>query len=230
MYVSVADVRAEGITVADASDERIEAIIRLAERYIERVTGRFFEPRPQSLTIDGPSGRVLRLGHPIIRIDVVAVDSSSATTPVPIDPSSYRVYNRHLTQGLLIPDDRDDPRIELVRGGDASVGLDAIWPCGVQNVRVAGVFGYTDPDGSPMGVTPMLIRHTTKLLVLRELPLMADLDGREDAQRRWRLTSERTRDQAYTLGALASQGAFTGDREIDLILAVYTRPADLGAA
>jgi len=229
MYVSISDVRDEGVTVDNASDERIEAIIQLAERYIERVTGRFFEPRPQSLAVDGAGGRVLRLGHPIIRIDVVAVDAAAAS-PVPIDPSSYRVYNRHLTQGLLVPDDRDDPRIELAQGGDVGAGFEARWPRGVQNVRVAGVFGYTDPDGSPTGETPLLIQYVTKLLVLRELPLMTDLDGREDAQRRWRLTSERTRDQAYTLGALVPLGVFTGDPAIDTILAAYSRPADLGAA
>ena len=157
-----------------------------------------------------------------------------------VDPTLYRIYNRHLTQGLLLPDDRDDPKLEFFHGSDlggvrfepaGALGLASlVWPRGQQNVMVRGVFGYTEPDGSPTGSTPTLIRQVTKLLVMRDLPRLTDLDRREDAQRRWRLTSERTRDQAYTLEALKLQGAFTGDPEIDNILVAFVRPADLGAA
>ena len=45
MYASVDDLRAEGVTDAVATDARLGALIGLASRYIERVTGRFFEPR-----------------------------------------------------------------------------------------------------------------------------------------------------------------------------------------
>jgi hypothetical protein len=65
---------------------------------------------------------------------------------------------------------------------------------------------------------------------MRELPLLGHVDAREDAQRRFRITSERTRDQSYTLEALRLHGAFTGDPEIDNILAAFSRPPDLGAA
>ena len=105
-----------------------------------------------------------------------------------------------------------------------------IWPRGSQNITLRGVFGYTEPDGSPSGKTPDLIRHATKLLVMRELPLLGNADQREDAQRRYRLTSERTRDQSYTLEALKLHGAFTGDPEIDNLLVAFVRPADVGAA
>lgn len=232
MYASVADLRAEGVTDAAASDARLESLIALAGSYIERVTGRFFEPRAQVLRVDGTGSRVLPLGHPIVRVDAILIDSSPFSPgDLPIDPDFYRVYNRHLTQGLLLPDDRDHPRIELVGGEEPFPGLGRLaWPRGQQNVEVRGVFGYTEPDGSATGRTPELIRHVTKLLVLRELPLLADLDRREDAQRRWRLTSERTRDQAYTLEALRLTGAFTGDPEIDNVLVAFVRPADFGAA
>lgn len=232
MYATIADLRAEGVTEAAATNARIESLIALAGSYIERMTGRFFEPRPQTLRVDGTGGRVLPLGHPIISVDAVLVDSSPFSPgDLPIDPGFYRVYNRHLTQGLLLPDDRDHPRIELVGGDEPFPGLGRLaWPRGQQNVEVRGVFGYTEPDGSPTGRTPELIRHVTKLLVLRELPLLTDTDRREDAQRRWRLTSERTRDQAYTLDALRLTGAFTGDPEIDNVLFAFVRPADFGAA
>lgn len=240
-YAFVSDLRAEGVTVATASDARLQQLIALASRYIERVTARFFEPRVQTLTLDGRGGRTLVLGHPVVGVEGVFIDSSPfAVGDLPVDPSVYRVYNRHLTQGLLLPDDRDNPKIEFVHGSDlggvrfeaiGGTGLTSlVWPRGQQNVMVRGVFGYTEPDGSLAGRTPEMIRHATKLLVMRELPLLANTDQREDAQRRFRLTSERTRDQSYTLEALKLHGAFTGDPEIDNILVAFVRPADFGAA
>lgn len=232
MYATVADLRAEGVSEAAASDARLASLIALAGGYIERVTGQFFEARALTLTLDGTGGRVLPLGHPIVRIDAVLLDSNPLSPgDLAVDPELFRVYNRHLTQGLLLPDDRDHPRLELVNEEDVHLGLGRlVWPRGQQNVEVRGVFGYTEPDGSPTGRTPELIRRVTMLLVLRELPLLGDVDAREDAQRRFRLTSERTRDQSYTLEALRLHGAFTGDPEIDNVLVAFMRPPDLGAA
>ncbi len=233
MYAAVADIRAEGVTEATAPDSRIESLIALAASYIERITGRFFEPREMELALDGTGGHVLPLGHPIVSVDAVSIDSSPfSTADTPVDPSLYRVYNRHLTQGLLLPDDRDNPKLELFHAAAidaARVGGNLVWPLGQQNVTVQGAFGYTEPDGTDQGRTPELIRHVTKLLVMREIPKLADVDRRENAQRRWRLTSERTRDQAYTLDALRLHGAFTGDPEIDNILVAFVRLPDLGA-
>jgi hypothetical protein len=233
-YASVSDLRAEGVAAADATDARLQQLIALASRYIERVTGRFFEPRAQTLVLDGTGGRTLPLGHPIVGVESVVIDASPFSPgDLPVDPSVYRVYNRHLTQGLVLPDDRDNPKLELLYGDGAvgALGLGSfIWPRGQQNITVRGVFGYTEPDGSPTGKTPALIRHATKLLVMRELPLLGNTDQREDAQRRYRLTSERTRDQSYTLEALQLHGAFTGDPEIDNILVAFVRPPDFGAA
>jgi hypothetical protein len=232
VYATVADLRAEGVSEAVASDARLAMLIGLAGAYIERITGQFFEARALTLRLDGTGARVLPLGHPIVRIDAVALDSNPFSPgDLAVDPELFRVYNRHLTQGLLLPDDRDHPRLELVHEEDVHLGLGQLrWPRGQQNVEVRGVFGYTEPDGSLVGRTPELIRHVTKLLVMRELPRMTDVDRREDAQRRWRLTSERTRDQSYTLEALRLHGDFTGDPEIDNILVGFVRPADFGAA
>ena len=70
----------------------------------------------------------------------------------------------------------------------------------------------------------------TKLLAMRELPLLSDRDRREDAMKRWRLTGETTRDQSYSLQALDAMGEFTGDPEVDAILASFQRPPLMGAA
>jgi hypothetical protein len=89
---------------------------------------------------------------------------------------------------------------------------------------------YTDPDGPGAGRTPELIRHVIKLLVSREIPTMTDSSVREERQKRWRIVSERTRDQGYNLEPLHGQGGFSGDPEIDAILASYQRAPQLGSA
>ncbi|MEK9737421.1 MAG: hypothetical protein VW239_08880 [Candidatus Nanopelagicales bacterium] len=102
---------------------------------------------------------------------------------------------------------------------------------------MTGVFGYTDPDpdaANTQGKTPDLIKHVCKLIVMRQLPTMASGD-RFDALNRNRITSEKTRDQSYTLAPYGAQRAgagagFTGDPEIESILASFMRPPALGAA
>jgi hypothetical protein len=241
-YALVSDLRAEGVATTEATDARLARLIRLATQYVDRITGRFFEPRPMTLALDGSGGHVLLLGHPIIAIrDVTLLVAMPAEIgELPVVPSFFKVYNRHLTQGLLDPDDRENPRLEFFYDSDllgvqatpaASLGLGSlVWFRGVQNVVVNGLFGYTDPDSSAVGRTPELIRHVTKLLVLREIPTMTDTSLREDRQKRWRIVSERTRDQGYNLEPLHAQGGFSGDPEIDAILASYQRPPQLGAA
>ena len=120
---------------------------------------------------------------------------------------------------------------------DALVTLGAlilVFPIGQQNVKLVGVFGYTEWDQSiTQGKTPELIKHVTKLLVIRNLAKLSKTSQRFDAIARSRITSERTRDQSYTLSALgnAQTGAFfTGDPEIDHVLAYFQRPPSLGAA
>ncbi len=240
-YATVADLRDEGVTAADASDDRVDRLIALASQYVDRVTGRFFEPRALTLTLDGSGGRTLLIGHPIISINSVKmfVGMFAEFGVLPVIPSFFRIYNRHLTQGLLDPDDREDPKLEFFHWSDllgvhatpaGHLGLGSlVWLPGVQNVVIDGVFGYTDPDGSPTGRTPDLIRHVTKLIVLREIPRMTDLTRREERQKRWRLVGERTRDQGYNLEALRLHGSFTGDPEIDNVLVAFQRPAQLGA-
>jgi hypothetical protein len=241
-YALVSDLRDEGVTVEQASDARLQRLIDLASRYVDRATGRFFTPRRQSLRVDGRGGRALLLSQPIIAVRAVEIFPAVGFRgfSLPVDTDFLRVYNRHLTEDLILPDDRDNPRLEFFHSEDfygeqpARWGFprldNLVWPSGPQTVLVDGVFGYTDPDGSPSGRTPDLIEHVTKLLVMRELPLLADADGREDAQRRFRIISEKTRDQSYTLEPLRGTGAFTGDPAIDTVLAGYCRPPDVGGA
>ena len=167
-YASVSDLRDEGVSLADASDARLQRVIALASRYVERATGRFFEPRVQTLKLNGTGKRVLLLGAPIIAIDQEKMDAGPFRPgDLSVEPTLYRVYNRHLSQGLLDPDDRDSPKLEFFHGDDL-MGIhfepirgltlaSLVWQFGEQNVTVKGVFGYTEPDGSATGATPELM-------------------------------------------------------------------------
>ena len=248
-YASIAEMREDGITEADASDARLLRLLQFASRRVEQFTGRHFDPRSLTLMVDGSGGRSQLLDQPIIALESVALDASAFVgAELLIENDLFLVYNRHLSQGLLHPDDRNNPKIEFVHGRDlfGRGQLDIIqgltltrlaFPIGPQNVRITGVFGYTDADGTPLGDTPVLLQHATKLLLLRDLPGLTDCDAREDAQKRWRLLAEKTSEQSYRLANLSSAGtahvatgALSGDPEIDTILVQYLRPPAMGSA
>lgn len=244
-YATVADVRAEGVPssgVGAVSDARIITAIEIASRLIDRYTGRWFNPRPMTFHLDGTGRRGMLLGPPIVSVSEVTILGVDDSTTLPLEADDYRVYNRHLSEGLLDPDDRENPRIELVsvderyeEDGLIESSLEIYrWPKGTQNIRVSGLFGYTEPDGSPTGRTPLLITRACVLLALKQLPTATDPDA-ADAANAWRLTELRTRDQTIKWAnpsdlQAPGTGAFTGDPAIDGILILFTAPPALGAA
>lgn len=210
-YVTVQEMRDEGVP-SSVADEFLTKRIALASRFVEMATGRFFAPRALVFRLDGDNGRYIDFSQPIISLTEVSDRGETL-----YDEDLFIIYNRHL-QGFLTPDDRDMPRLELSSGRFYS---------GRQNVWVSGVFGYTDPDGTPEGKTPDLIKHVTALLVVRELTKIGNAGARFDALNAHRLTMERTRDQQYQLEPRAAQAQgvyFTGDPEIDRVLVQYRRP------
>jgi hypothetical protein len=241
-YCSVSDLRDEGMTTSMLSDLKAFKVINRVSRYIERVTGRIFEAQYRSMFVDGTAGPCLFLDDPVIGVEALNVHVSPYEPEGYVMPDDiYVVYNRHLG-GLRSPDDRDHPRIELLNDRSNLFGYVTrsdppivphhaanVWNPGVQNVKVTGVFGYTDPDGSPWGATPEQLKHCAKLLCFREFPQMGSFDDREERKERWRIRGERTEDQSVNFETLKHQGVFTGDNEIDYILAQYTRPPQLAA-
>lgn len=234
--LTVQDIRDEGVTVRLADDDKVSGLIDLAAEYIENFTGRWFEPRTRTFKLDGRGHAALFLHHPIISITSVTIELTPGTVnPLDVDLTDLSIYNRHVREGLTDPDDRDHPKIEffrshedIVRASPGSAFL--VFPEGRQNVTVEGVFGYTDYDPSnPQGKTPPLIAEVAKRMVIRLLPLKVrqSLHGSGSI---WKMV---TRDQRIEFGEptrLAIQGAFTGDPEIDQILARYRRPPHIGVA
>ena len=226
-YCLISDLRDEEVVANElGTDARLAAIILQCSRLIERYTGRFFEPRYLDLFVSGRNARKLFLEYPIIALESVAVSG------VAVDAADIVVYNRHLSQRLTQPDDRDNPKIEYLHSygefwtgtywSSWSARLGAFFPYGQGNVEVKGVFGYTDWDGSAVGKTPDLIRHACKLMCIREIPKLTDHDEREDRRQRSRITSEGSDRQSRGLQPLPGT-TLTGDYEIDHILHSYMR-------
>ena len=239
-YALVSDVRAEGAPAA-TTDERIQSQIALASERIELWTGRFFEPRYQELKVDGSNRRVLLLGQPVIALEHVLNERTGGT----IEPDSYRVYNRHLSQGLKSPDDRNNPRIELIgesgenpdfenavlMSGSATAFQQAHWrgKHAPQNTIVKGLFGYTDIDGSPTGRTPLGIRRATTLYALQLLApagstMLSPGGGVSGAVRRKKTREQEIEYADADKGPGADNPApFTGNVEIDTLILGYVQ-------
>lgn len=171
LYTTVTALRAEGIPDS-VPDSRIFDRIRYASRAIETWTGRYFYPQQKTIQVDGRDAPVLRLGEPIIEIQSVKFLAPELEYDVPDEVllADLEVYNRHLTQGLLDEDDREDPRIVLISTRARP------WPNGSKNIEVAGVFGYTDPaPGDRLsGEGPFVLVDGTTLEIR--------VDGDEDTQ------------------------------------------------
>jgi hypothetical protein len=211
VYATVADLHAEGVIPAQASVARLKALLEEASRTIDRLTGWFFEPRAATYRLDGRGAPSLEPPAPPIRINRISVVGYN----LPRDPEHLTVVGAPVQPGF------DAPRLTLRHGR---------FPRGGANVIVRGLWGYTEPDGTPHGRTPLGIRRACILLVLRWLPLMGDADDAAEARDRWRIIAEKTRDQSYKLDRPGEPGPLTGDPEIDRILARFRRPAGLGAA
>jgi len=209
MYASAQDLRDEGVTLAEASDARLIALIAEATDTIDRVTGWFFEPRARALRLDGRGTPKLSVPWVPLLIESVSIDGAV------LAPSDVRWTGAPVQAGFI------EPRVELRAGRFAR---------GDSNIELQGTWGYTEPDGSRFGRTPLAIRRACMLLVMRTLPKLVDSDLVGDARSAWRIIEQRTRDQSFSLSKPVQRADITGDPEVDLILARYARPLTLGAA
>jgi len=197
-----------------------KAILEVS-RQIQDLTGRFFDPQFLSVRFNGLGCRALPLGDPVIGLSKVAFTTSPTIVPSDeVTLTQLRVYNRHL-HGLINPDDRDNPRIEFAVGGQ--------FPKGRQNILLEGMFGYTEPDGSPVGTIPARLQKVAAILALRVLqdPFGLDVFTTNPG----RIREAKTRDQQVKFGGVADGGVgnLTGDRIVDDILTLYMRPPHYGA-
>jgi hypothetical protein len=161
-----------------------------------------------TLLLNGRGSPTIEPPVPPIRIDRLTIAGGE------VAPSDVVVVGAPIKPGF------DSPRLTLTGGWS--------FPCGRGNVVAAGLWGFTEHDGSPEGGTPLEVRRACMLLVLRLLHPLAS-EASNEARSRWRVLEERTRDQSYRLDSIKDVGPFTGDAELDRVLLRYRRPAGMGA-
>jgi hypothetical protein len=239
-YATVADVRAEGVTVSEASDARVELALDWAARYIDRATRRQFGARYAVQRFDiGATSDTLLLPEPLIAI----LEASCADQA--LDLTTIDIYNRHLRGG-----DRADLNAPQIKISDDLESDDyyLLWSDivaferGSQSMKIAGIWGYTEPTRGAIGgetdvdsqvpldygVVPPLINWACRALVLQHLFPMYTADDLSARARQ--ITSLRTRDQSVTYSdasAAASSGWAASDA-IAEVLGGYGRSISFG--
>lgn len=210
--------------------KQIQVTLMDVSRQIQDLTGRFFDPTFLSMELNGTSAGALPIGDPVIGISSLSfIGGGPAEQLLDIDITFLRIYNRHLT-GLINPDDRDNPRVEfstdLLPGKILAQGRFAQ---GRKNIQLEGVFGYTEPDGSPIGTRPRRLARAAGILALRTLqdPFGVDVFTSQPG----RIKGAKTRDQQVTFGSVrdGAVGPLTGDRIVDDLLIPFLRPPHYGA-
>lgn len=153
--LTVAEIRAEGITVEIASDEQVEDAIAFCTELFNEQTGQFFEPLAGEIVVDGDNTDSIFLFIPIIEVTSI---TDNVTGNV-MSATNYRAY----TGRTRLQNDRRNPKIMAKNGYGFSYGPGR-W-------TIAGTFGYTESDGSP----PVAVKHAIKILTIEMLlhPIVA---------------------------------------------------------
>ncbi len=219
-YASLKSIRNAYEAACGISDVRLLNVLHRVGSFIERATRRSFLPTFKTVVLDGGGTSTLFLDAPVVAVDALIVDG------VVVDAEDWIVYGR-------------DPRIVWSSvGPSASIvpGWGWSWyqrrfPWGRQSVSVSGVFGHVEPNAlAPWGTVPLEIEHVARLLVARDLT--ASANAAAGVVYSGPISSERTRDQSVsyeTSRAAAWSSGWTGDPEIDGILARWQAPPFVGA-
>jgi hypothetical protein len=251
-YATIAEVRAEGAPFNDDTtydDDWVQSKIDLASGQIEKFCGHWFASKSRTVRIDGNRRKTLTVPLPIVQIDTITIISPTrfgSTTTYGVDLTEVQVYNRHLTQGVVSPDDRKNPGIAVESFLAEPLDDTDRWPDGDQNIILEGKFGWTelaygvDPaetsPGSQIpaneGVTPPEIKRACMLLVRQSFPQLGDYSGSLSTGAIKGVRTMKARDQAVEFGSgrtggedagLKYVGGTTGDENVDRILLGFRR-------
>lgn len=218
----------------------VQALINKSSKRIEAFTARFFEPRFSVMKLDGRNTRGLLVSEPIIGISKIELETGVNGIQISlseIDMNAFRIRNRHL-QGLMDPDDRDNPAIEIERFEGLIFQSLEQFPKGPLTCYLTGVFGYTDFNNTPFGKVPddlfiVVGNFANKFLLdpfMLNKAVWTSIAGN--------VTEMRTRDQSIKYGVNTATSAstvfgaaapLTGDPQIDQLLSRYIRPPQIGS-
>lgn len=162
-YISLLDIRNEGLGQTDFPDTTVLASISLWQEVIDRACRQWFNARSLTICVDGNDSDTLHFGVPIISIDYLKLNGRDDE----FDTGLYRIYS---DRNFLV--DRGNPCIKLL-GPDyhRDIYLDPMvtgrlkFHKGRQNQEIKGIFGYVESDGS----TPKLIKRALTRLVVEKL-------------------------------------------------------------
>jgi hypothetical protein len=165
-YITVQDIRNEGLSETDYSDEKVLSYIETWQAFLERACRQWFVPKSMILEVDGNDSDTLFLGVPIISVDYLKINGQVDE----LNEVLYRVYSgRDANQ-----DHRRNPKICLTRSMEWVSIYDAPlvygepkFRKGRKNQEVKGIFGFVEDDSGP----PKMIKRALTLLVVEKLTL-----------------------------------------------------------
>ena len=176
----VADLRAEGVTAAEASDAASSCCSTKRRASIDRVTGWFFELRLLTLHLSGRGAPSIELPDRRPRVDRLLLGSAELS----LDPSELLIVGAPVQPGF-------DARASRAATDACSRAATATW-------WPRGSGTSPEDDGTPTGRTPPAIRPRRCSSSFAPWRRFAD-DASFEARSRWRIIEERTRDQSYRL-------------------------------
>lgn len=160
-YITINDVRAEGLTNPPFTDEMIATAILTWQAAIERACRQWFYPRTLTFQFDGDGSNTAHFGVPIISVSELKINECTTA----LETDKYAIYNRNQFDrlnphiALKYPYSSGDIYIMGFRQGELKFEV------GHLNQAVTGVFGYVESDGS----TPLLIKRALLKLVIEKL-------------------------------------------------------------
>lgn len=155
LYISVAAVRAVGISNPPYDDTAVEAAIRYGMAVVERACRQWFYAKDCVFQLDGTDSDALFMAVPIISVSELRLNGSSEA----MDPDYYKVYTDPRNPSIkLVPDSADRDIFT------ATTSSQLKFRRGRQNQYVAGSFGYLED-----GATPLLIQHAVLILAVEYL-------------------------------------------------------------
>lgn len=168
LYCTIQDLRDEGITETELTDERALTLLWGWQLWFEDKTGLVFKSVEAEMELDGDGSRMLLLPLPIIECTALYVNDDFVNA---VNEDRYVVYNKNNT----IQDDRRNPHIMLKRTtGMSSIfttsGSASVFSIGDRNQKVVGTFGYVEDDGS----VPYPVKQAIMVLVTASKELLPD--------------------------------------------------------
>lgn len=232
-YITTQDLNLEGAGIFGQDMEaRATRRIQYWSATVDRICRQWFESRAVDLLVDGTGTATLWLPFPIITCTALYVNDVFTTA---LDSTYYKVYNRN--NGAV--DDRRNPKITLHPSGSdlyARLLSRGIFTRGDQNQKISGTFGFVDLDGN----TPAEIKRAVTKLVMKDLAPLGGATGTEPSPPGPAplggivgITVDRNT-YRFTAPAMSRVPSgtmmWTGDAEVDSILAAHRGPILLGVS